>query len=413
MRRYALLVLLGTLIAPGISAQRTPPQAESQARLKQIRQERAKLRAELQKLQSREQNVSGQIRNIERQVSTSATLLRELERQLQNTEQDITRTTRELNTTQQEFAERRAALHQRMSEIYKRGPLQTPEVLLSANNFGDLLNRYKYLSLVAESDRALVRRVAELRDQLQARERKLRRSFLEVQTLRGERMEEYGELRGLEAQRRDALALVQEQQRAANVRLARLARDEKRITDLIALLERRRREAERRAAAEAAARARAPARPGAPRPAARPAAPAAAITTRDIGNLGWPVDGRVLYRFGRSVQPNGTVIRRNGIGIGAAPGTAVRSVEAGTVVLAEAFEGYGPSVILSHGGGYYSLYLYLDQVNVREGAQVTRGQTLGTVGGQGTPEGPHLEFQIRTPDGPATDPLGWLRKRAS
>ncbi|MDQ3522829.1 MAG: peptidoglycan DD-metalloendopeptidase family protein, partial [Gemmatimonadota bacterium] len=146
---------------------------------------------------------------------------------------------------------------------------------------------------------------------------------------------------------------------------------------------------------------------------ARPAAPAAAITTRDIGNLGWPVDGRVLYRFGRSVQPNGTVIRRNGIGIGAPPGTAVRTVEAGTVVLAEAFEGYGPSVILSHGGGYYSLYLYLDQINVREGAQVTRGQTLGTVGGQGTPEGPHLEFQIRTPDGPATDPLGWLRKRAS
>lgn len=411
MRRYALLVLLGTLIAPGLHAQRPPPQAESQQKLKQIRQERARLRAELQKLRSREQNVSGQIRNIERQVSTSATLLRELERQLQSTEHDITRTARELHTTQQEFAKRRASLHQRMSEIYKRGPLQTPEVLLSANNFGDLLNRYKYLSLVAESDRALVRRVAELRDQLQTRERRLRRSFLEVQTLRGERMEEYGELRGLEAQRRDALAIVQEQQRATNARLAKLARDEKRITNLIALLERRRREAERRAAAEAAARART-ARPGAPRPAARAAAPAAAITTRDIGNLGWPVDGRVLYRFGRSVQPNGTVIRRNGIGIGATPGTAVRSVEAGTVVLAEAFEGYGPSVILSHGGGYYSLYLYLDQVSVREGAQVSRGQTLGTVGGQGTPEGPHVEFQIRTPNGPATDPLGWLRKRA-
>ncbi len=321
MRRYALLVLLGTLISPGLHAQRTPSQAESQRKLKQIRQERAKLREELQKLQSREQNVSAQLRNIERQVSTSATLLRELERQLQNTEHDITRTTRELNATQQEFAERRVSLHQRMSEIYKRGPLQTPEVLLSANSFGDLLNRYKYLSLVAESDRALVRRIADLRDELQARERGLRRSFLEVQTLRAERVEEYGELRGLEAQRRDALATVQERQRATNARLARLARDEKRITDLIALLERRRREAERRrAAAEAAARARArAARPGAPRPAAGAAAPAAAITTRDIGNLGWPVDGRVLYRFGRSVQPNGTVIRRNGIGIGAAP----------------------------------------------------------------------------------------------
>jgi septal ring factor EnvC (AmiA/AmiB activator) len=398
------------LAAPGVQAQAKTPQAESQQRLQQIRQERARLRAELQKLQTREQNVSGQLRNIERQVSTSATLLRELEQQLRRTEDDITRTTRELQETQQEFADRRTMLHARMTEIYKRGPLQTPEVLLTANSFSDLLNRYKYLSVVAESDRALVHRVAELRDQLQARERRLRRSFLEVQTLRGERIEEYGQLRGLEAQRRDALAQVQEQQRATNARLAKLARDEKRITDLIALLERRRRDAERRAAAEAAARAR-NARPGTPR-AAAPARPAAAISTRDFGNLGWPVDGRVLYRFGRSVQPNGTVIRRNGIGIGAAPGTSVRSVEAGTVVLAEAFEGYGPSVILSHGGGYYSLYLYLDQVNVREGAQVSRGQALGTVGGQGTPEGPHIEFQIRTPQGPATDPLGWLRKRA-
>lgn len=411
MTRYALLFLLGTLVAPGLQGQRQPPQAESQQRLQQIRRERGKLREELRKLQTREQNVSGQLRNIEHQVSSSATLLRELERQLQNTENDIARTARELGETQKEFAERRALLHERMSEIYKRGPLQTPEVLLSAKSFADLLNRYKYLSLVAESDRALVARVAELRNQLQARERKLRRSFFEVQTMRGERMEEYGQLRGLEAQRRDVLATVQEQQRATNARLAKLARDEKRITDLIALLERRRREAERRAAAEAAARART-ARPGAPRAAARPVAPVAAISTRDFGNLGWPVDGRVLYRFGRSVQPNGTVIRRNGIGIGASPGTPVRSVEGGTVVLAEAFEGYGPSVILSHGGGYYSLYLYLDQVSVREGAQVSRGQTLGTVGGQSTPEGPHLEFQIRTPQGPATDPLGWLRKRA-
>lgn len=394
--------LAALLIACPLLSQQPRSTAEGQKRLQQIRQQRARLRTELQKLQSAERNVSGQLRNIERQVSTSATLLRELDGQLEGTEHDIVRTTSELRSTRQELEMRRGLLHERLRQMYKRGSLQTAEVLLSAHTFSDLLNRYKYLSMVGERDRALVRRVTELRNQLEARERHLRRSFLQVQTLRGERLEEHQQLRGLESQRKQVLQSVQQQQRATSARLAALARDEKRITNLIATLERRRREEERRRAA--AARAAGSRRGTAP-------VAASTLTTRDFGNLGWPVDGRVLYRFGRAVQPNGTVIRRNGIGIGASAGSSVRSVESGTVVLAQPFEGYGPSVILSHGGGYYSLYLYLNGVSVREGASVARGQQVGTVGGQDTPEGAHVEFQIRTPGGPATDPLGWLRKR--
>lgn len=399
---FRVLGLLLLLATPAF-AQQPKSTSEGQKRLQQIRQQRSRLRTELQKLQRQERDVSGQLRNIERQVSTSAVLLRELDSQLQQTEQDIVRTTRELGETRQELERRRELLHTRLRQMYKRGNLETAEVLLSASTFSDLLNRYKYLAIVGERDRSLVGQITELRNQLEQRERRLRRSFLQVQTLRGERLEEHQELRGLESQRKTVLQTVQQRQRATNARLAALARDEKRITNLIATLERRRREAERRAAA--AARAAGSGSTRAPRA-------AATLSTRDIGNLGWPVDGRVLYRFGREVQPNGTAIRRNGIGIGAPVGSAVRSVEAGTVVLAQPFEGYGPSVILSHGGGYYSLYLYLNSVSVSEGATVTRGQQVGTVGGQGTPEGAHVEFQIRTPGGPATDPLGWLRKRA-
>ena len=43
--------------------------------------------------------------------------------------------------------------------------------------------------------------------------------------------------------------------------------------------------------------------------------------------------------------------------------------------------------------------------------EVARGQVIGTVGGEGTPEGAHVEFQIRTPGGEAVDPLTWLRGR--
>jgi murein DD-endopeptidase MepM/ murein hydrolase activator NlpD len=88
-------------------------------------------------------------------------------------------------------------------------------------------------------------------------------------------------------------------------------------------------------------------------------------------------------------------------------------VRDGTVAYAGPFEGYGPTVILGHGNGVYTLYVYLEDIGVVEGRDVKAGQVVGTVGGSDTPEGPHLEFQIRVPvDGGtprAQDPMEWLR----
>ena len=54
----------------------------------------------------------------------------------------------------------------------------------------------------------------------------------------------------------------------------------------------------------------------------------------------------------------------------------------------------------------------LNDVSVQEGQSVAAGQRIGGVGGSRTPEGPHIEFQIRAPGGEAVDPLGWLRRRS-
>ena len=148
--------------------------------------------------------------------------------------------------------------------------------------------------------------------------------------------------------------------------------------------------------------------------------PPAAASAASIGQvveiqrqiIDWPVEGELIYRFGREARPNGIVLRREGIGIRAATGTAVRAVEAGTVAFSGTFEGYGRSVWLSHEGGFYTLYLYLEEIGVAQGREVAVGQVVGTVGGADTPEGPHIEFQIRAPadggDPRAQDPLGWL-----
>ncbi len=371
---------------------------ESQRRLEAIRQERARLQAEMEQIRGRVRNTANELSNIERQLSASRSVLAELDFQTESTAGRAQEATAELLRTREALREGQAILYRRLRDIYKRGPLYSWRVLLGAESFGDLLNRYRYLGIMAAYDRALVDRIARLEEALQAHHRQLQETLAELGRLRQMKLGEVAELRAVEENRQRTLQDYRRQEAQAQTRLQELARDEERLSNLVDDLERRRREAEARARVGGGA-----------------AAGPATLSAADAGKLDWPVEGEILYRFGLERRPNGTVLRRNGIGIRAPGGTPVRAVREGTVVLAGPFEGYGPTVILSHGGGFYTLYLYLDEIRVVEGRTVNAGQVVGTVGGRGTPEGPHLEFQIRAPvaggSPQAMDPLQWLRSR--
>jgi murein hydrolase activator len=386
--------------APQVAhGQAEPDITESQRRLEQIRREREELREQMARIRSRVSDLSSELTNLDQQVATSAGLVSELEFQLAQRERQIEINTRELLMTRDRLAERRAVLYRRVRDIYKRGPLHTLEVLLASSSFSDLLNRYKYLFLIARHDRRIATDVASLEQQLVARERALRSSLTQIEYVRGERTSEHEQLAQLQDQQRAALAGVRSSESATAERIEQLERDESRLAALLAELERRRRdEALGRGDPTAGA-----SRPGEPA--------AAALSAASMGTLEWPIDGRVLYGFGRATQPNGTTVRWNGAGIAGTAGAPVRAVEAGVVALAGPFEGYGPTVILSHGGGYYTLYLYLRDLVVGEGEEVRRGQPIGTVGGGDPATGPFIEFQLRIPGGQAVDPLPWLRRR--
>ncbi|HET7320970.1 MAG TPA: peptidoglycan DD-metalloendopeptidase family protein [Longimicrobiaceae bacterium] len=390
------MLFLCLLLPAGARAQSPEKQIRaSQERLEQIRRERTQLREQMEKMQSRVHSLSSELENLDEQASASAQVLAELNFQLGQRQAQIDQNSRSLADTRARLARSRATLHERLRQIYERGPLHTVQVLVTSESFADLINRYKYLYLIARHDRELVRDVERLREELSARERQLQRSMAELQTVQRDKASEYDQLQALQLQQKRVLSGVQQQQRATRGRLAKLEKDERELTALIDRLERARREAERAAARKASA-------PN-----------ASTLTRADVGKLAWPVGGRILYRFGRDTQPNGTVLRWNGVGIAAPAGQQVRAVEAGTVAMAGPFEGYGPSVVISHGGGYYSLYLYLGELEVQQGDHVAKGAVIGTVGGTSTPEGPHIEFQIRQPGGGAVDPLPWLGARGA
>ena len=111
------------------------------------------------------------------------------------------------------------------------------------------------------------------------------------------------------------------------------------------------------------------------------------------GQFIWPVPG---YRncsrwYGGS---------HKGVDICAAAGTPIYASAGGTVTKAGynragAGNGYGNSIIISHGNGYTTLYAHCLSLVVHAGQSVKQGQLIGYVGSTGRSSGNHCHFEIR------------------
>ena len=398
MRRA--LAAAGIAVALALAARPAGAQQQSQTEQKlraqrdtldQIRRERAQLEERMRSLQGSAHDLSEEVANLDSRAAATARIVETLDHQLVSIDSDVTDATGDLVRAEDDLTAQRAVLQHRLVDIYKRGPLFTFQVLLSAQSFGDLVARYKYLHLLTLRDRALVKHVEDLRNQVgMQRDRLVVLQDAVVQN-RSDKQQEESELRSLEHQRQRSLVSVRQQVTQTQARLAAVRRAESQLTNTIASLE-----AARKRAAAASPR-EAPSR--------------STITTEDYGRLDWPVEGDILYPFGRQVQSNNTTIRWNGIGIAAPAGTPVHVVAAGEVVSVSQLGLYGLTVIVDHGGGDYSIYGSLQASRVKRGDHVVRDQVIGTVGISDPDFPAHLHFEVRRHGGPAVDPTTWLRRR--
>ena len=344
----------------------------------------------MQELKGQAHDLSEEVTILHRQADATARVVRSLDVQLETITGEVDGTTASLVRAEDELATKRAVLRRRLIDIYKRGPLYSTEAFLSAASFGQLVGRYKYLHELALRDRALVARVEKLYAQITGQRQLLLRLQGEFERNRQDKLDEERRLRALEQQRGRNLAQVRQSAKSAEARLKQIERDEARVAGVIASFETERRRAESRSNA---------------------APTASTLRTTEFGKLAWPVDGMIIYRFGRAVNPNNTTIRWNGIGIAAASGTPVKSVAAGEVLVVSHIGTYGLTVIIQHGGGDYSVYSSLARATVAKGAKVEQGEVIGAVGVSDPDIEPHLHFEIR-PKGQAMDPLAWLRAAA-
>lgn len=128
------------------------------------------------------------------------------------------------------------------------------------------------------------------------------------------------------------------------------------------------------------------------------------------GGFLWPLNGgRVLSRFGTL----GKGLQNDGINILAPRGTPIRAVQNGVVAYSgNELRGFGNLLLIKHTGGWISAYAHNDQLLVKTGDQVRRGQVVSRVGSTGSVDKPQLHFELRRKNR-AVDPERYLGRRTA
>ena len=122
-----------------------------------------------------------------------------------------------------------------------------------------------------------------------------------------------------------------------------------------------------------------------------------------------PIDKvRITSMYGWRQDPfTGREEFHTGLDFAAAEGTEVHAARDGTVEEAGRNEVLGNYVVLTHPGGYQTIYGHLSSIRVIISQKVNTGTIIGAVGQTGKATGPHLHFEVRTKAG-TTDPFQLL-----
>ncbi len=136
-------------------------------------------------------------------------------------------------------------------------------------------------------------------------------------------------------------------------------------------------------------------------PVALPAAAPSAST-----KFRWPAKGPTLASFGK--RPDGA--HNDGINISVPAGTDIAAAEAGTVAYAGSeIKAYGNLILIRHEGGWVTAYAHADQILVKRGDTITRGQVIAKAGATGSVDQPQVHFELRQGSKPV-DPAPHMEK---
>jgi murein DD-endopeptidase MepM/ murein hydrolase activator NlpD len=122
-----------------------------------------------------------------------------------------------------------------------------------------------------------------------------------------------------------------------------------------------------------------------------------------------PCDGTLADDFGMRMHPILKIVRmHSGDDILTDIGTKVYAPGNGRVEFAGQRSGYGWTLEIDHGFGYRTVYAHLDEIKVKAGQKIQRGDLIALSGNSGKlSTGPHLHYEVYY-QGVAVDPINFM-----
>jgi septal ring factor EnvC (AmiA/AmiB activator) len=377
-RRTHSAIAVALLLVISITAAHS--QTARNADLARIRADIARLRTRLDDLRTQTRSAEHDLEEADVELSIRTNELQlavdmqsQLEEQRRETESQIA-------AIAPRIAREKDFLRKRLATLYRLGRLSYVRMLLSINDRHDPVQAMSMLSFLVSRDARAVTRFQAEREQLHTRTIELADREQKVAAARHFVEQRQRAVASARADKERTLLSLRNQGSESEQKLADLEEKAKRLEHLLDLLSRQN------------------------------GAAAAATDIRSVqGALAWPVQGKIIERFGKQRNAKfSTVTFSNGLKIATVPGAEVRSVFAGTVLFSQWFKGYGNLVILDHGNRVFSLYGNLKSPAVAIGDRVNAGQALAGVGESEDAHSGYLYFEIRQDNKPE-DPQKWLR----
>ena len=123
----------------------------------------------------------------------------------------------------------------------------------------------------------------------------------------------------------------------------------------------------------------------------------------------WPVQGRIIGVFG--TKPDGG--HNDGINVAVPQGTSVKAAENGVVAYAgNELKGYGNLVLIRHSNNWVSAYAHNEEILVKRGDKVRRGQIIAKAGNTGSVSQPQVHFELRKGSRPV-DPTKYMSETSA
>ncbi len=381
-RLFAFVLCLVALAPPILSAGEAEDSARRAAELRRVQARIHALQQALARARAERERTRNGLRDIERRIGRIDRRLRQLRKMIARSQRRLASLRQRQRRLRRELAVQREVLGGQIRASYAMGRQEQLKILL---NQGDPARIQRILVYYDYLIRDRSRRITLIDRKLD----ELRRVTAQIQQQRRA-------LDGLYRRQRDERHALQAGRRQRRAMLRRLARDIRSKGQRLRTLRRAERELQRVLQAIRQTLDDIPSGDGQHRPFA---------SLR--GLLPWPVNGRVVVRFGTRRRIGN--LKWRGIVIRTPRGREVRAISHGRVAFADWLRGYGNLLIIDHGNGYMSLYGHNQSLLKEVGEWVDAGDVIASAGDSGGQRYSGLYFEIRH-QGKPVDPKRWLRR---